>query len=137
MKQAAKVITRLQITPPSEWKGKSGWTWHALITIEPIRNIITHGFRTTDPEKLRLATKIVLALLEDHSWLASVMVPSRASGDGSVPIGSILQPRVCRRDLHSKSLAELCEILDVSRQGDEIRGPSIKDLEHILQRLQD
>ena len=135
MSSAAKVLTKLQIKHPSEWGGKSTKTWNALLGIEPLRNTITHGFRTTSPDKLRIATAIVVAALEDRTWLSCVDVPSCSNGTSLIRIGSILEPRTNKNPSSSKSLPQLLEILSVASNGDQKRSPSASELQKILDSL--
>lgn len=132
MKRAAEIIALLGITHPAQWSGDSGTVWRALQLIEPIRHKLTHGFRTTDPQKVRLATAITLAALKDHRWLETTQIRLFCNGNDVIKVGSILQPRTRSNISPANPVEELFSCLNIQPIGRVPVTPSMNKLEKLL-----
>jgi len=135
MKQAAEILSLLGIRDPNHWPGSSGAVWRALNKIEPIRHKLTHGFQTTEPEKVSVAIAITLAALQDQHWIETVPIPCRLKSEGFIKIGSILEPRISRKKTHDRDVNELLQILGIKADRGQTRNPSTRDLQKILLSL--
>ena len=74
MEHTACLLEELGAGNPSQWRGLSGKTWRKLIEIQPIRNRLSHGFKTLDPALIRAAGDLVLAALEFRCWLEAIEI---------------------------------------------------------------
>lgn len=74
MEHTACLLEELGAKNPSAWRGLSGKIWRKLIEIQPIRNRLSHGFKTLNPALIRAAGDMVLTSLENRCWIEVIEI---------------------------------------------------------------
>lgn len=74
MSAAESVLVELGVSEPSQWRGLGGNVWRQLIRVEIMRHRLTHGFDSLNPKLIRVAGRMVVASLENRSWLERIQV---------------------------------------------------------------
>jgi hypothetical protein len=129
MKNAAALLQRLGFPDPSHWKGQSGQTWRTLLSIEPLRHRLTHGFQTADPKLIKIATAIVLEATLSQQWLENLDLYSTRSMEASIKVGSIMTPRSIISKTNRRSRQDLFEALGLDSRKSTSTLPSVSILE--------
>ncbi|MCP9909894.1 hypothetical protein KBZ15_08245 [Cyanobium sp. BA20m-p-22] len=132
---AVWLLLRLGLTEPSQWRGESGQTWRVLLSIEPLRHRLTHGFQTADPKLILVATEVILAALTNQHWLESLEVPVCDKRKSQNKLGSIMSPRTTLSNNHRRSRQELFQILEVSEGISKSTLPSLSQLQRRAEKM--
>ena len=132
MQSAAALLRRLGLPDPSQWRGQSGQTWRVLLSIEPLRHRLTHGFHPADPKLIQAATDIVLAAITNQQWLEDLELRSLDKTIGSTRLGSIMSPRGAKAKSCRRTREELFGILEIRDQKTSSLLPSLYRLEKRL-----
>jgi hypothetical protein len=133
MKNAAALLQRLGLPNPSHWKGQSGQTWRTLLSIEPLRHRLTHGFQTADPKLIKIATAIVLEGFLNQQWMERLEINSSTNPDGFTKVGPIMTGRSIIGKTSRRSRKELFDILGLEER--VRRHPSLPSLNQLEGRL--
>ena len=80
IEHTACLLEELGAGNPNEWTGISGKIWRKLIEIQPIRNRLSHGFKTLNPALIRAAGDLMLASLQYRCWLEAIEIPDISGG---------------------------------------------------------
>ena len=132
---AVWLLLRLGLTEPSQWRGESGKTWRVLLSIEPLRHRLTHGFQTANPKLILAATDVILAALMNQHWLERLEVPVYDKQQSKNKLGSIMSPRTTLANKHRRSRQELFQILEVSEASSKSTLPSLSQLERHVEKM--
>lgn len=135
MREAESIIVRLGICSPHHWPGKSGKHWKLLTSIEPLRHRLIHGFKTVEPARINVATRLVIFLVINHEWLSEVPIVDKARDKDRALVGSLLTPRRTSKKRQSTKIGELAVSIGVNLDQGARRLPSLADLEAAAKRL--
>ena len=135
MREAESVIVKLGICSPHHWPGKSGKHWKMLTSIEPLRHRLIHGFKTVEPARINVATRLVIFLVINHEWLSEVPIVDAARKKDRILVGSLLTPRRTGKKTHSAKIDELAVNIGVNLDQGTRRLPSLANLEEAAKRL--
>lgn len=135
MKRAGCLLCRLGLQDPSHWRGRSGRTWRVLLSIEPLRHRLTHGFHSADPKLILVATDIVLAAIMNQEWLEILEISPKSNVEGCRLLGSIMTPRAINAKGHRLARQKLFELIDIRDQTRSSSLPSLSRLEEQLKKI--
>jgi hypothetical protein len=135
MKSAGNLLCRLGLADPSHWKGCSGRTWRALLSVEPLRHRLTHGFHSADPKLILVATDIVLEAILNQEWLEILEISPKRDMEECTLLGSIMTPRGIKVKGDRLERQKLFEILDIREQKRSSSLPSLSRLEEHLKKI--
>jgi hypothetical protein len=135
MKNAASLLHRLGLPDPSNWKGQSGQIWRTLLSIEPLRHRLTHGFQTADPKLIKAATAVVLEAVSNQEWLEDLVLPSTGNVEDRNRLGPIMSPRGVKGKRDRRSRKELFVNLGLEDSKATSSLPSLSLLERRLNSM--
>jgi hypothetical protein len=128
MKSTENVIRDLGLKSPHHWPRVSSKAWKLLCGVEPLRHRLVHGFKAIDPARIKVATRLLLLLVENHDWLESVPLVDAKKQKDRILVGPLLSPRQVHPRGKQRSLNELAAVLGLDLAQSTKRLPSLEQL---------